>query len=147
MLSPTIALRSPAFGDGSRIPVRFTCDGVGHSPPVAWSAPPRGTAQLVVTVFDSDANFTHWTVSLSPRERALPEGVVPAGAVQGRNSFGRIGYGGPCPPRGAPPHHYQFTLYALRRREALRPGYAPSAPLLRPPILIATGVLTGTYSR
>jgi hypothetical protein len=80
---------------------------------------------------------------------ALDRGRLrPAGALQGRNSFGRSGYSGPCPPKGGGPHHYRFVLYALSRpvrllagasRDAFRTAVAPAA--------MAQGTFRGTYSR
>jgi Raf kinase inhibitor-like YbhB/YbcL family protein len=60
----------------------------------------------------------HWVLyDLPAAAQALPEGLPGVGQLtdgsrQGRNDFGDLGYGGPCPPPGSP-HHYIFTLYAL----------------------------------
>lgn len=114
-------LTSPSFQDGSPIPARYTCGGENFSPPLAWNTPPAKAASLVLIVTDPDApgrTFTHWVLYDLPTDtRALTEGVPGVGqlwdgALQGRNDFGEIGYGGPCPPPGSP-HHYVFTLYAL----------------------------------
>jgi Raf kinase inhibitor-like YbhB/YbcL family protein len=114
-------LTSTSFPEGSRIPAKFTCNGAGVSPQLAWSAPPAGTASYALIVTDPDApgrTFVHWVLYDLPAEtRTLPEGLPPQGQLQdgsrqGRNDFGEIGYGGPCPPPGSP-HHYVFTLYAL----------------------------------
>jgi Raf kinase inhibitor-like YbhB/YbcL family protein len=108
-------LSSVAFADGADIPARHTCDGDDRSPRLTWSGRPRGTRSLALVVDDPDAprgTFTHWIVyDLSPELTELGEGS-PEG-VQGRNGFGRTGYGGPCPPPGDQPHRYRFTLYAL----------------------------------
>lgn len=115
----TMQLTSTSFQD--QIPARFTCNGVGLSPQLAWSAPPAGTASFALMVTDPDApgrTFVHWVLyDLPAATRSLPEalsvqGQLADGARQGRNDFGDIGYGGPCPP-GHSPHHYVFTLYAL----------------------------------
>ena len=114
-------LTSTSFSEGSPIPAKFTCNGVGVSPQLAWNAPPAGTVSLALIVTDPDApggTFVHWVLYGLPAEtQELPEGVPTQGQLadgsrQGRNDFGDLGYGGPCPPRGAP-HHYIFTLYAL----------------------------------
>lgn len=113
-------LESTAFAAGSEIPRRYTCDGENRSPALTWEAPPEGTASLALVVEDPDApmgTFVHWLVyNLPPETRSLPEGVVTDsrlanGALQGKNDFGKVGYGGPCPPRGT--HRYFFKLYAL----------------------------------
>ena len=117
----TMNLTSTSFQEGSRIPVKFTCNGAGVSPQLAWSAPPAGTASYALIVTDPDAprrTFVHWVLyGLPAVAQALPEGVLGLGQLvdggrQGRNDFGDLGYGGPCPPPGSP-HHYIFTLYAL----------------------------------
>ncbi|MGD0294751.1 MAG: YbhB/YbcL family Raf kinase inhibitor-like protein [Terracidiphilus sp.] len=114
-------LTSTSFQDGSQIPAKYTCSGANLSPQLAWSAPPAATASLALTVTDPDAprgTWVHWVLyDLPAGTRSLPEGVAAEGQLadgsrQGRNDFGEIGYGGPCPPPGSP-HHYVFTLYAL----------------------------------
>lgn len=124
------AIMSAAFHQGSFIPTRFTCLGEDVSPELAWTDPPAGTRSLALIVEDPDAPggvWTHWVAFNMPAQaRAMPEnepkqGRMPGGGLQGRNSFGRIGYGGPCPPPG-PAHHYFFRLYALDSMLSLNPG-------------------------
>jgi Raf kinase inhibitor-like YbhB/YbcL family protein len=108
------ALTSPAFHGGATIPTRYTCDGANVSPPLRWTAPPRGTASFSLTVFDPDApggGFLHWRIKrLPPSTRSLPTGSHLGAA----NSAGTNGWTGPCPPAG-PAHHYRFELRALAR--------------------------------
>jgi Raf kinase inhibitor-like YbhB/YbcL family protein len=111
-VAAALVLTSPAFHPGGAIPRAYTCDGRDVSPPLHWTAPPRGTRSFSLTVFDLDAGFVHW------RLRAIPASArgLAAGShvgVSGRNSFGRRAYGGPCPPPGAGRHRYVFTLRAL----------------------------------
>lgn len=112
----TIVVSSPAFSYGDEVPQRFTCDGAGVSPALEFAGVPDGTAELALLVEDPDApggTFTHWVMwGINPGQASVGEGEVPAGAVQGTNDFGRLGYGGPCPPPG-PPHRYVFTVFAL----------------------------------
>ena len=117
----TLAMRSSAFEDGGTIPLRFTCDGEEQSPPLAWDRAPEGTTSLALMVHDPDAargDFTHWVLfNLPPGTTEIAAGVgsggeLPGGARQGRNDFGKLGYGGPCPPAG-PAHGYVFGLTAL----------------------------------
>ena len=119
----------PVFGQVGEVPRRNTCDGDNLSPALRWSDPPAGTRAQAVVVTDRDAaaTFFHWTLyDLPPRTRSLREGDAPPGALEGRNSFGGAGYGGPCPPKGEKPHRYVFTVYALKRRLGLRAGASPS---------------------
>jgi hypothetical protein len=117
-------LTSTVFFQGSTIPQRYTCDGSGISPPLAWSGLPEGTKSLVLIVDDPDApdpeapkmTWVHWVLyNLPPFEGELPESVpakvLPPGTLQGMNDWQRTGYGGPCPPVGR--HRYFFKLYAL----------------------------------
>jgi Raf kinase inhibitor-like YbhB/YbcL family protein len=102
------------------------CRGKNHSPALAWSGEPAGTQSFGVTMFDPDAptghGWWHWTVFDIPANvHQLAAGAgdavstgLPPGAVEGRVDFGYQHYGGPCPPPGAPPHHYEITVYALR---------------------------------
>ena len=113
-------LSSPAFAPGARIPVRFTCDGMDVSPPLAWSDPPAAARSFALVCSDPDApgrTWYHWAIYDIPLEmHGLSENWSPMRSFppQAINDFRRRGYGGPCPPRDAPPHHYHFRLYALR---------------------------------
>lgn len=114
-------LLSPAFSDGDYIPVIYTCDGDNISPPLIFTDIPEGTMSFSLIVEDPDAPggiFTHWIIYDIPSTfEGLPEDVPPAftieyGIKQGVNSFGNVGYGGPCPPSGST-HRYFFVLFAL----------------------------------
>jgi Raf kinase inhibitor-like YbhB/YbcL family protein len=109
----SFSLNSSAFQEGDSIPEKFSCRGEDVSPELSWNGQPAQTASLALTVIDPDArDFVHWSVwNIQPETGDIPEGSVPGGAVQGRNNFGNVGWGGPCPPSGS--HHYVFTLYAL----------------------------------
>ncbi|KPJ85015.1 hypothetical protein AMJ57_04760 [Parcubacteria bacterium SG8_24] len=108
-------IQSPAFAAGSAIPSEHTCDGEDVSPPLFIDDLPEGTESLVLVVDDPDApmgTWVHWTVwNISPEVGEVAEGEVPAEGIEGITSFGRAGYGGPCPPSGE--HRYFFRLYAL----------------------------------
>ena len=125
----TISLSSAYLQDG-RVPKEFTCDGEDKSPPLSWNAAPAGTKAFALTVIDPDApsgTFTHWMIyNLPANNRELPadmpkQGKLANGALQGRNDFGKLGYGGPCPPPGTP-HRYVFTISALDREPNLPVG-------------------------
>lgn len=151
-----IRLSSSAFTEGSSIPAKYTCDGQDVSPPLAWSSVPQGAKSLALIADDPDApvgTWVHWVLhDLPPATTELAEGVpvtetLANGARQGRNDFGRFGYGGPCPPRGKP-HRYYFKIYALDTELDLKPG-ATKPDLLRAMQghNLAEGQLVGTYKR
>jgi hypothetical protein len=106
-------ITSPAFRSGGTVPAQFTCDGTDTPPPLEISDAPDGTRSFAVIMDDPDAprgTFTHWLAY------DIPAGKRELEADQGktlRNSFGREGYGGPCPPHGHGVHHYNFTVYAV----------------------------------
>ncbi len=152
----TIAILSPDFKEGERIPTKYTCEGQDVSPPLTWSQIPPEAKTLALIVDDPDAPigvFTHWVIfNLPPDSQGLPEAVatekqLSSGALQGKNDFGKIGYGGPCPPPGSP-HRYQFTLYALDGRLDLAAGVAKKQVLEAiKGHVVAQGQLTGIYQR
>lgn len=148
--SSSLRLASTAFAAGGAIPERFTCDGRDVSPPLDWSSLPPGTVALAFVVDDPDARgFVHWVATdIPPGAGAVAEGAsgTPAAGREGRNDFGRVGYGGPCPPSGT--HHYRFTLYALSAPLAL--GGVPTARDVRNAVtsrLLGQAELIGTYTR
>jgi Raf kinase inhibitor-like YbhB/YbcL family protein len=104
---------SSAFADGNPVPTQFTCDGNDAPPPLTLSDPPEGTRSFAVIMDDPDApkgTFTHWLAYDIPANKK--ELQATAGKTL-RNSFGRTGYGGPCPPAGHGSHRYYFTVYAV----------------------------------
>ena len=120
----TMTITSAAFAPGAAIPSVYTCEGRDISPPLAWSGVPPGTKSIVLIVDDPDApdpaapkmTWVHWVLYNIPATASgLPEAVEPAalppGTCEGRNDWGRTGYGGPCPPVGR--HRYMHKLYAL----------------------------------
>jgi Raf kinase inhibitor-like YbhB/YbcL family protein len=115
-------LESSAFSANGLIPPKYTCDGQDISPPLSWDEPPAETQSLALIVDDPDAPgriFVHWVLyDIPPQVRQLtekiaPQKTLPNGGIQGKNDFGKFGYGGPCPPSGT--HRYFFKLYALDR--------------------------------
>ncbi len=152
--SPVLVV-SEAFEGGGLIPVRYTCDGEDISPPIHWSGIPQGTRSLSLVCEDPDApagTWIHWVVFDIPpgldgfREAVPGVKTLEGGAKQGLNDFHRIGYGGPCPPRGS--HRYFFRLYALDTIIPLEAG-ATREELMKAMEghVIADGVLMGRYRR
>jgi len=116
-------LSSPAFEEGGYIPVKYTCDGEDISVPLLFGDIPAEAESLALIMDDPDApagTFVHWVIYNIPADSGgLPEGIpaepyLAEGIRQGVNSFGNIGYGGPCPPPGGA-HRYMFKLYARDR--------------------------------
>ena len=103
------------FHHEGKIPKVFTCDDRDVSPHLAWDGIPEGTQSLALIVDDPDApvgTWVHWLVSdIPPHVAEMPQGTVPVGARQVTNDFGKVEYGGPCPPGGT--HRYFHKLYAL----------------------------------
>ena len=123
-------LTSDAFQSGEMIPKQFTCDGPDISPALCWVDSPADTLRFALIVDDPDApagTWVHWLLyDLAGDNKSLAENLpktekLSNGARQGRNDFGRIGYGGPCPPPGKP-HRYFFKLYALDTEVGLEAG-------------------------
>jgi len=150
-----IKVKSEAFEEGGMIPKKYTCDGEDASPPLSWTGVPEGTEALALICDDPDApvgTWVHWVIFNIPpdttglSENIPPERVLESGARQGRNDFGNIGYGGPCPPRGT--HRYYFKLYALDKKVDLEPG-ATKDELLKAMEghVLAEGRLMGRYKR
>lgn len=149
-----INIESDAFSNGSNIPKKYTCDGTDISPPLRWDIPEL-TQSFAILCEDPDAPggiFTHWILFNIPSDTAeLAEDIekkekLEDGMIQGLNSFGFPGYGGPCPPGGE--HRYFFRIYALKRTLNL------STPVKREEFLKALndnildeGHLMGRYRR
>ena len=103
------------FINNSTIPSKYTCDGEDVNSPLNISDVPPEAKSLVLIVDDPDApkgTWTHWVVvNIDPKTDAFQEDSVPPRSLQTITSFGKLGWGGPCPPSGM--HHYHFKLYAL----------------------------------
>lgn len=112
----TFKLDSPAFAEGANIPANFSCEGQDKSPELRWSDAPANTRSLALIMDDPDApggTFTHWVLFDIPATTSRLAEADKITGISGQTSFGRNGYGGPCPPRGRGAHRYFFNLYAL----------------------------------
>ncbi len=115
-------VKTNAFKPSEAVPQKYTCDGADVSPDLTWEGAPQQTRSFALICDDPDAPigiFNHWVLyGLPSTATGLPENlpkkdeVDPPKCKQGTNDFGRVGYGGPCPPRGSR-HRYFFKLYAL----------------------------------
>lgn len=117
-------ITTTAFEYGATFPEKHTCKGDDLSPPLRWDEVPKGTTSLALILEDPDApggTFTHWIVYNLPPDSDGLEEIIPIrknlknGAIQGKNDFGKLGYGGPCPPKGEE-HRYFFRLFALKKK-------------------------------
>jgi Raf kinase inhibitor-like YbhB/YbcL family protein len=155
----TIDFGSPAFPAGGRLPVRFTADGEGVSPPLVWGEVPEGTASMALIVEDPDAPASRPLVhaivwNMPAQERRIAEGAIVADGAGGkdgnvgRNSFLREGWLPPDPPAGHGEHDYVFQLFALSETPELgaSPGRGAFVDAIAGRVL-AAGILIGTYSR
>ena len=153
--STGFTIQSNAFAHNAGIPPVHTCDGADTSPPLEWSGAPPGTKAFALVMHDPDApagDWLHWAAwNIPAATHALAGGTakkesLPDGTRQGKNDFGKPGYGGPCPPSGV--HHYVFELHALDAMLTL-PADA-SRDQIEAEIkkhLLGTAELTGTYQR
>jgi Raf kinase inhibitor-like YbhB/YbcL family protein len=152
-------LTSSAFGAGQQIPKKYTCEGDDRSPPLAWAGAPSGTKSFALIVDDPDApdpnaprmTWVHWVLYNVPGvTTALDEGssggALPAGAMQGPNNFGRVRFGGPCPPIGR--HRYFHKLYALDKTlPAGKPLDKAGLEAAMKDHVLAHAELMGTYQK
>ncbi|MBI4673241.1 MAG: YbhB/YbcL family Raf kinase inhibitor-like protein [Chloroflexi bacterium] len=145
-----IQVTSRAFTEGGAIPKKFTCSGENISPALQWRGAPSATKSLALIVDDPDApvrTFTHWVAyDLPATQTGIGEGAPVAG-TSGKNSSGKTGYMGPCPPSGE--HRYIFTVFAL---DVDSLGLAPEATkdqviAAMQGHILKQGSLTGRYSK
>lgn len=149
-------LRSSAFADGAQIPRRFGCEGDNISPPLAWDEVPAATRSFVLLCDDPDApggTWHHWAAyDIAATQTALPldagNRAAALGFKQAINDFDKSGYGGPCPPPGAP-HHYHFRLLALSVERLSVPDDASCLSVQREAHKhsLAEATLVGLYRR
>lgn len=153
---PIMEITSSAFTEGATIPKKHTADGADVSPALQWHGAPPTTKSFALICDDPDAprgTWVHWVLFNLPADKTeLPEGVpttgkLVGGGVQGKNDFGKLGYGGPSPPKGKP-HRYFFKIYALDAVLDLKEG-AKKDQLEKSMAghILAQGQFMGTYGR
>lgn len=153
----SLEITSDVFVNGQAIPAKYACTGRNISPPLAWNDPPPGTQSFALIMDDPDApmgTWVHWVLyNISADARGLPEdlpvtgkNIDPEAIFVGKNSSGKIGYDGPCPPSGM--HRYYFRLYALDSLISLLPGATKEQVLKEMDgHILAQGELMGTFSK
>ena len=145
-----VQITSTAFNEGGYIPPLYTCDDQNVSPPLAWTGIPTSSISLAIIMDDPDApagTWVHWVLyNLPPDTTSLEQGMTGLG-MDGKNDFNRLGYGGPCPPRGSN-HRYFIKIYALDAKLDLKSGATKNQleSSMRGHIL-AQGQLMGRYGR
>lgn len=150
-----LEITSSVFSEGEMIPTRYTCDGPDVSPDLAWGGVPDTAQSLALICDDPDApmgTWVHWVLFNIPTDAGglpseiSPDATLENGARHGTNDFGRLGYGGPCPPGGT--HRYYFKLYALDTTLDLESGIT-KAQLIEAMEnhILAEAQLMGKYSR
>jgi Raf kinase inhibitor-like YbhB/YbcL family protein len=143
-------ISSPAFNDGERVPVKYTCEGPNISPPLTFTDVPSNAKSLVLMVEDPDAPakpWVHWLVfNIPPTAKGFDESSIAQGSVQGLCNGNTFGYEGPCPPQNE--HTYLFKLYALDKKLDI-PNESDRKTVLREMEghVIAEAVLRGKYKK
>ena len=145
---PDLTVKSSAFEQGKLIPTKYSCDGDDVNPPLEIQGVPKEAKTLVLAVDDPDApsgTFDHWIVwNIPAATTKIAENSAPG--TQGRTSFGKTGYGGPCPPGGT--HRYFFKVYALDVELNLPPSSRKKdAEKAMQGHILAKGELMGLYRR
>ena len=150
-----MTVTSPSFTNMGKIPKVFSCDGSDISPALSWSGAPKGTKSFVLICDDPDApvgTWIHWVLFNIPSNvtnlaEEMPDKEKYAdGTLSGKNSWGKFGYGGPCPPSGT--HRYFFKLYALDILLPLK-AMASKEQILEAMEwhVVGSGTLIGTFQR
>jgi Raf kinase inhibitor-like YbhB/YbcL family protein len=146
----SIQVTSTAFSEGDKIPRIYACDDQNISPPLTWTGVPTGTVSLALIMDDPDApsgTWVHWVLfNLAPDTTSLEQGKN-GGGSDGKNDFNKLGYGGPCPPRGSN-HRYFIKIYALDTKLDLKTGATKAqVESAMSGHILAQGQLMGRYGR
>ncbi len=151
----SIILKSSSFNNGEMMPSRHAYDKENISPGLSWENIPANASSIAIICDDPDApvgNWVHWIIfNIPPTKKELEEDIpkvpeLPGGSRQGRNDYGKIGYGGPCPPYGT--HRYIFKIFALDAKLDLKAGCSRGEIMnAMKNHILDKGELTGLYSR
>lgn len=143
----SLIISSSAFENEGVIPSKYTCEGEEINPPLRVENIPEGTQTLAIIVEDPDApkgTFDHWLVWNIPPESIIEENRIPG--ISGKNSGGKTGYYGPCPPSGS--HRYYFYVFALNKSLDLQAGTdKKTLQAAMEPHILAKGNLMGRYQK
>lgn len=149
---PPLHITTDAFAANGPIPDAYAKDGDNRSPALRWAGIPEGTVDMALSCVDPDApsgTFIHWLVAWAGTGiDGCDEGKPPIGAIDGRNDYGDLGYGGPRPPVGDPPHRYFFRIQAFDRSLHLREGFTyEDLQRAADGSELASAEIMGTYQR
>ena len=138
---------SEAFEEGGNIPSIYTCEGRDVNPPLRVDNIPHGTQTLAIIMEDPDApngTFDHWLAWNIPPDILIDEDRIHG--LSGKNSAGKTGYHGPCPPSGS--HRYFFHVFALDVALNIEPGASrKTLEKAIEPYVLAKGTLMGRYQK
>ena len=123
------SLYSADFRNNAFIP--FKCvskrikGGGNLSPSFFWKNPPKNTQSFAFICIDLNPiakRWIHWMVINIPSDvNKLKLGAsihkMPTGTLELKNSFRKLGWGGPSPPKGSGIHRYVFKIYALNTKK------------------------------
>ncbi|KKU93978.1 MAG: PEBP family protein [Candidatus Jorgensenbacteria bacterium GW2011_GWA1_48_13] len=149
----TLTIKSSAFKNNDPIPAKYTCDGDNVNPLIEILNVPKEAKSLALVMDDPDATggvtWDHWLVwNINPQTNYIEEDNLPQGAIEGKTSFGKSSYGGPCPPRGSKQHRYMFKVYALNIMLGLMEGEGKTElTKAMEGHVLAEGTLIGLYQR
>ena len=146
----SIQITSTLFGEGGTIPRLYTCDDQNISLPLAWTGVPTNTVSLALIMDDPDApagTWVHWVVFNLPASTTNLSQGSNGGGIEGKNDFNKVGYGGPCPPRGSN-HRYFIKIYALDTQLSLKAGVSKAqVESAMKGHILAQGQMMGRYGR
>ena len=142
----SLQITSPAFGHNQTIPREYTCQGADVNPILEIRGIPPGAKSLALIMDDPDApmgTWDHWLVYNIPPAEKIERNSIPGAQV--KNSFGKLNYGGPCPPSGT--HRYFFKLYALDTTLTLPPASKKALEKAMEGHILDEAQLTGLYKK
>ena len=153
-VTPPFRIWTDAIDDRGFFDPRYTCDIDNSSPELRWENSPQETAGFAIICETIEGSFVHWLVyHIPPSVHHVPAGIppqdsLPNGIRQGLNSYRKLGYSGPCPPKNAPPQRYRIRLFALHilPDPPVRPDRDQLLNLIEPYIIQSIEIV-GNYQR
>lgn len=144
-------ISSPAFFAGDELPLEFTGDGAGDSPPISWTEGPEGTVCYALNLWHTPEHGdvkSYWLVHNIPADlTSLPQNANGIGTM-GFNDKGLAQYD-PMKSKGPGTKQYHVTVYALSEKPTLPADKVTRDDLLKSiaEITLAEGTLDFQYTR